>query len=129
MPNSLDIHNLALAQWRQAMRTGDFQRGKAYAAQGRSTVVHLQGNRLTARCSGSAGRVYQQNIALLPQADYYDINGRCSCYVGYNCKHVVAALLTLEQLQQQGTPPMSLAADEPQADQQAKSARPTPALQ
>lgn len=129
MPDSLDIHHLSLSQWRQAIRTGDFQRGKAYAAQGRSTVVQLQGKQLKARCTGSAGRVYQQNITLLPQNGYYDINGRCSCYVGYNCKHVVAALLTLEQLQQQSTAPETLAADEVPAAQQVKPPRPTPVLQ
>lgn len=115
MPKLLDIHNLQCAQWRQAIGHGDFQRGKAYAAQGRSSVLQVQGSTLLARCKGSAGQTYQQDIVLLPQDGYYDINGRCSCYVGYNCKHVVAALLTLEQLQQQGTPPPMLAAAEQQA--------------
>lgn len=105
----LDINHLQCAQWRQAIQLGDFQRGKAYAAQGRSTVLHTQGPKLTAQCKGSAGQTYLQTITLLAKADYYDINGRCSCYVGYNCKHVVAALLTLEQLQEQGNPPPRLA--------------------
>lgn len=108
VPMSLDINNLQCSQWRQAIQLGDFQRGKAYAAQGRSTVLHIQDTTLTAQCKGSAGQTYLQTIALLAKDGYYDINGRCSCYVGYNCKHVVAALLTVEELQQQGHPPTLL---------------------
>ena len=102
MPNTLDLQNLHCAQWRQAIQPGDFKRGKAYASQGRSTLLQLQGTTLTAHCRGSVEKSYKQSITLLPQQGYYDINGRCSCYVGYNCKHVVAALLTLEHAQQQG---------------------------
>ena len=106
MPNTLDLQNLHCAQWRQAIQPGDFKRGKAYAAQGRSTLLQLQGTTLTAQCRGSVEKSYKQSISLLPQDGYYDINGRCSCYVGYNCKHVVAALLTLEQAQQHGQTPI-----------------------
>lgn len=108
MPNPLDINNLQCAQWRQAIAHGDFQRGKVYAAQNRSSVLHTQDSTLTAQCKGSAGQTYLQTITLLGKDGYYDINGRCSCYVGYNCKHVVAALLTLEQMQQHGQPPPRL---------------------
>lgn len=108
MPKLLNIDNLQCAQWRQAIALGDFQRGKAYAAQNRSTVLNLQDNTLTAQCKGSAGQTYLQTITLVERDGHYDINGRCSCYVGYNCKHVVAALLTLEQMQQHGQPPARL---------------------
>ncbi|MDY0248986.1 MAG: DEAD/DEAH box helicase [Pseudomonas sp.] len=108
MPNTLDIENLQCSQWRQAIQLGDFQRGKKYAEQGRSTVLQLQNCTLTAQCKGSAGQTYLQTITLLAQSNYYDINGRCSCYVGYNCKHVVAALLTLEYRQQQGQAPANI---------------------
>ena len=105
MPSPLDINNLQCAQWRQAIAHGDFQRGKVYAAPNRSSVLHTQDSTLTAQCKGSAGQTYLQTITLLAKDGYYDINGRCSCYVGYNCKHVVAALLTLEQMQEHGQPP------------------------
>lgn len=108
MPSPLDINNLQCAQWRQAIAHGDFQRGKVYAAQNRSSVLHIQDSTLTAQCKGSAGQTYLQTITLLAKDGYYDINGRCSCYVGYNCKHVVAALLTLEQMQEHGQPPPHL---------------------
>ncbi len=107
MLKPIDIDNLQCSQWRQAIQLGDFQRGKAYAEQARSTVLQLQDATLTAQCKGSAGQTYLQTITLLAQDGYYDINGRCSCYVGYNCKHVVAALLTLENMQLQGQPPPS----------------------
>ena len=125
VPMPLDINFLQCSHWRQAIQHGDFQRGKAYAAQGRSTVLHTQGTVLTAQCKGSAGQTYLQTITLLAKTDRYDINGRCSCYVGYNCKHVVAALLTLEQLQGQGTPPPQLASSSPSATATA----PAPKLQ
>ncbi|HHX34629.1 MAG TPA: DEAD/DEAH box helicase [Gammaproteobacteria bacterium] len=105
---TLDINNLKCSQWRQAIQPGDFKRGQAYAAQNRSTLLHLQDTTLTAHCRGSVEQNYQQNITLLAQDGYYDINGRCSCYVGYNCKHVVAALLTLEHQQQLGQAPANL---------------------
>ncbi len=125
MPKTLNIENLECAQWRQAIALGDFKRGKAYADQGRSSVLQLQGATVTAQCKGSAGQTYLQTITLLDKSNYYDINGRCSCYVGYNCKHVVAALLTLEEMQQQGKPPLSLS-NEPSPPNQNQSA---PALQ
>ncbi|QEY59638.1 helicase [Pseudomonas sp. C27(2019)] len=119
MSKTLNIDNLQCAQWRQAIQLGDFQRGKAYAAQNRSTVLNLQDSTLTAQCKGSAGQTYLQTITLLARDGHYDVNGRCSCYVSYNCKHVVAALLTLEQMQQQGqTPPrLPSAASKKQAAQ------------
>lgn len=125
MPKPLDIKNLHCSQWRQAIKLGDFQRGKSYAEQGRSSVLHTQDASLTAQCKGSAGQTYLQTITLLAQDGYYDINGRCSCYVGYNCKHVVAALLTLEQLQTAGQPPPHL----PSATSTASKQRNTQALQ
>ncbi len=108
MPKSLDIANLQCSQWRQAIQLGDFKRGQGYAEHNRSTVLQLQDSTITAQCKGSAGQTYLQTITLLDQDIHYDVNGRCSCYVGYNCKHVVAALLTLERMQQQGQPPASL---------------------
>lgn len=108
MPKTFNIENLECAQWRQAIAHGDFKRGKAYADQGRSSVLQLQGATITAQCKGSAGQTYLQTITLVDKNSYYDVNGRCSCYVSYNCKHVVAALLTLEHMQQQGKPPLSL---------------------
>lgn len=115
----LDINHLQCSQWRQAIQLGDFQRGKAYCAQGRSSVLQVQGATITAQCKGSAGQTYLQTITLLAKEQHYDINGRCSCYVSYNCKHVVAALLTLEQLQQQGAAPRTLSSA-PQAKSQAQ---------
>ena len=125
MPQSLDIDSLECAQWRQAIQQGDFQRGKTYAEQGRSIVLQLQDRMLTAQCKGSTGQTYLQTITLLEQDNHYDVNGRCSCYVGYNCKHVVAALLTLEHMQQQGQAPTRLPSTSSALNQQ----QPAQALQ
>ena len=125
MPKPLNIQQLQCSDWRQAIALGDFQRGKNYAEQGRSNVLQLQGTTLTAQCKGSAGQTYLQTISLLAQDGYYDINGRCSCYVGYNCKHVVAALLTLETMQQRGQPPVYL----PETATTPSKPASTPALQ
>lgn len=74
MPKTLNIENLECAQWRQAIALGDFKRGKAYADQGRSSVLQLQGATVTAQCKGSAGQTYLQTITLLDKSNYYDIN-------------------------------------------------------
>ena len=78
MPKPLNIESLQCSQWRQAISLGDFQRGKIYAEQGRSSVLQLQDCTLTAQCKGSAGQTYLQTITLLAKDAYYDINGRCS---------------------------------------------------
>ncbi|MDR4517674.1 MAG: DEAD/DEAH box helicase [Nitrosomonas sp.] len=48
---------------------------------------------LGARVKGSNDQQYHQTIAIAKRGHYPNINGRCSCPVGYNCKHVVAAYL------------------------------------
>ncbi|SFK18532.1 SWIM zinc finger [Nitrosomonas aestuarii] len=52
-----------------------------------STVI------LSACVSGSHSQHYNQTITFTKTGYYLKINGRCSCPVAYNCKHVVAACL------------------------------------
>ena len=101
---TLDILQLRQADWQAGIGAGDLQRGVSYAKQARSRLLSLDGNILAACCDGSAGRVYRQHIQLHGQADSWRVDGRCSCPVRYNCKHVVAALLTLEAQQRAGLP-------------------------
>jgi SNF2 family DNA or RNA helicase len=101
---ALDILQLRQADWQAGIGTGDLQRGVSYAKQTRSRLLSLDGNILAACCDGSAGRVYRQHIQLHAQADGWRVDGRCSCPVRYNCKHVVAALLTFEAQQRAGLP-------------------------
>ncbi|TWC28394.1 non-specific serine/threonine protein kinase [Pseudomonas sp. SJZ079] len=99
---SLDILHLHQADWRAEFGSGDFTRGVGYAEQRRSTLLSLKDHILTASCQGSAAQVYRQRITLQPYGQGWGVSGRCNCPVGFNCKHVVAALLTLEAQQHSG---------------------------
>lgn len=86
---------------------GALARGSAYAHQGRAFVdVHDPAEgRVTGTCRGSAANRYRVEAlyALSPEGSLEDLAGRCSCPVGFNCKHVVAVLLTaLESMEHQG---------------------------
>ncbi|MFI8479847.1 DEAD/DEAH box helicase [Pseudomonas sp. NPDC078700] len=95
----LNILHLSQDNWRSTFDAGHFRRGLGYAEQARSTLLNLTDNRLLASCKGSSGQTYQQRINLFPTVHGWSINGHCSCPVSYNCKHVAAALLTLESQQ------------------------------
>src|SRR5690606_37006832 len=41
-------------------------------------------------------------ITLNPYGQGWSVTGHCSCPVGFNCKHVASALLTLQHQQEQG---------------------------
>ncbi len=99
---TLSIHTLHVQDWRQAFGPGDYSRGRDYFMDNRSLVEGLDQGVLHAECRGSGRQRYRQRIRLLDRGDHWDVEGRCSCPVGYNCKHVVAALLTVERLQVQG---------------------------
>jgi SNF2 family DNA or RNA helicase len=101
---ALDILQLRQADWQAGIGSGDLQRGVSYFKQSRSRLLSLDNNILAACCDGSAARAYRQHIQLHAQADGWRVDGRCSCPVRFNCKHVVAALLTLEAQQQAGLP-------------------------
>ncbi|MGI3213036.1 SNF2-related protein [Roseovarius tibetensis] len=76
------------------------QRGRDYARRGLVVSVEpLANGALRARVSNGRGESYQQRITVMRGL----IDGSCSCPVGYNCKHVVAALVTRAD-QQTGQP-------------------------
>ncbi|SEQ86352.1 SWIM zinc finger [Nitrosomonas sp. Nm51] len=50
---------------------------------------------------GSGNQRYNQVIAVNKTGRFLQINGRCSCPVGYNCKHVAAACLAHRQTKPQ----------------------------
>jgi superfamily II DNA or RNA helicase len=75
-----------------------FERGDNYLRQGR--VLRLQTQRvseehlvISATNRGSGGRLYEQHIDIYRFDQSLFLEGDCSCPVGYNCKHVVAACL------------------------------------
>ncbi|MCQ4347070.1 DEAD/DEAH box helicase [Pseudomonas stutzeri] len=99
---TLSIHQLRVQDWRQAFGGGDYSRGRDYFLDNRSHIDGLEKGVLLAECRGSGRQRYRQRIRLIDRGNRWDVDGRCNCPVGYNCKHVVAALLTLERLQLQG---------------------------
>ena len=99
---TLSIQSLRVQDWRQAFGPGDFSRGRDYFMDNRAQIAGIDKGALLAECRGSGRQRYRQRIGLIDRGAHWDVDGRCTCPVGYNCKHVVAALLTLEQMQQQG---------------------------
>jgi superfamily II DNA or RNA helicase len=76
-----------------------YERGKNYFRQGR--VLHLHQEPVNekqyvirATNRGRGGRLYEQEIDIFRlDQELLLLEGECSCPVGYNCKHVVAACL------------------------------------
>ncbi|MGZ5001011.1 MAG: DEAD/DEAH box helicase, partial [Methylomonas sp.] len=84
--------------------TSSFQRGKSYFDAKRVMDLRIEqeepyGVAISSRVKGSQATPYKQLIAIKWQADYKlaAIAGRCSCPVGYNCKHVAAACLEYQK--------------------------------
>ncbi len=72
------------------------QRGRSYWKQG--AVLNMECNsdfsQIRARVSGSRRTPYSVSISLHWNGFKWRIDGECSCPVGFNCKHVAAALLS-----------------------------------
>ncbi len=82
---------------------GSYSRGLRYFQQGRVSSLSVADERpnsvtLQAMVRGSGAQVYRQEIDIeyFEDDDYTDIDGDCSCPVGFNCKHVVAACLAFQ---------------------------------
>jgi uncharacterized Zn finger protein len=69
-----------------------FFAGQAYAAAGRVVEVSVSadGTELAALVQGSYPAPYQLVVTLDPRGS---LSSSCSCPIGYDCKHVAAALL------------------------------------
>ncbi|QRX83681.1 DEAD/DEAH box helicase [Glaciimonas sp. PAMC28666] len=69
-------------------------RAQEYVQQQRILLLDDDGKYgLTSRVRGSRGSTYEQKITLSLIRQRVDLEGICSCPVGYNCKHVAAALI------------------------------------
>jgi len=93
-----DQPRLSRADIRAYVGSTYYTRGLGYFEQGRVLTVEPvradeQGVRLRAQVLGSEGRVYRQTIAIRWEPYGASLDGDCDCPVGYNCKHVAAALL------------------------------------
>lgn len=80
-----------------------YERGKQYYEAGmvEQCKVTSEGalfTQLNATVEGSASSPYKLNIRITWKSNYKsaEIEGSCSCPIGYNCKHVVAVCLTYQ---------------------------------
>ncbi|MEO4046378.1 DEAD/DEAH box helicase [Pseudomonas sp. CAU 1711] len=81
------------ADWQQAFDSGSLRRGRQYASEQRVGIDSCAELLIRAHCRGSAGNHYEQQILLGTRNA--PVIGRCSCPVGYNCKHCAAVLFHL----------------------------------
>ena len=79
--------------------SGSWQRGSRYFREGRAELTGVErldggGLQLVGSCRGSAFEPYRQQVVITPGRNQPVLSGECSCPVAFNCKHVVALLLT-----------------------------------
>ena len=73
-------------------------RGRDYAARGLVlSAGPLEGRFARARVSNGQGVVYDLEITLTGEGAVRTVEGLCTCPVGFNCKHVFAALVVLSE--------------------------------
>lgn len=84
---------------RAACGGASFHRGLDYYREGmvRAVKVTAVNNGLEVHSSVSGGfrDAYRVSIAIREKGNAFDIEGDCTCPVGYNCKHVAATLIDL----------------------------------
>ncbi len=85
---------------RRAFSVSSLAAGGVYRKQGRVLSIKLEDDQIISRVHGNERQPYGQVISFGETASgSIAISGNCSCPVGYNCKHVAAALLQgLERL-------------------------------
>jgi superfamily II DNA or RNA helicase len=77
-----------------------FERGVSYFSGRKVLSIELGGSdQISGVVAGSGGRIYSVDIAVSEASDgrIENIDGYCSCPIGYNCKHVVAVMLEAAQ--------------------------------
>ncbi len=91
---AIPIPNMVI---RRACGSPAFERGMEYFQQGR--VVSFEAREteglavVESSVEGRGGRLYDQHITLQLRGNQLFIDGKCTCPMDYNCKHVVAACL------------------------------------
>ncbi|PGH58545.1 helicase SNF2 [Azospirillum palustre] len=92
-----------LSDLRRLTDPGAFERGRQYWREGRVKQIEAHpesgdGWTVTAAVRGSGGALYRQDITVkLVNGMLRVLDGDCDCPVGYNCKHVVAAMLAWDE--------------------------------
>jgi len=74
-----------------------FGKARSYVRQGRVLEIARRADgMIESEVRGTERKPYKQRIRLAPEpGGHTSIDGTCSCPIGYNCKHVAAALLAL----------------------------------
>ena len=73
------------------------QRAMALEPERAVLAMHVDGRQLVTRMHGSGAATYDQRIELpIDRRLGLRVQGHCSCPVGFNCKHVAAALMAFE---------------------------------
>ena len=77
----------------------NYDRGADYVRKGKVVSVAVQDAGVEGEVAGSGREIYHQSIQLAPGAGgrQLAIRGHCSCPVSYNCKHVAAVLLVVQE--------------------------------
>ena len=84
---------------RRQFSTSTYRAGLEYLAAGRVSDVRVEPDGFTveARVQGSAPLPYVQKVRVIRHGKAaLLLSGHCSCPVGYNCKHVAAAMLAYQ---------------------------------
>ncbi len=95
-----DLKKLLVSDIRYECGDSSFERGKRYYEKNQVLDLTIINEgalfvQLAASVNGSEKYPYKQTIRITWKADYSsaEIDGNCSCPVGYNCKHIAAVCL------------------------------------
>ncbi len=94
----LEAENLeyTIEDLRRCIGEPDFTHGLSYYRMGKVLSHNIEhGSELSGTVKGSGRNFYSQSISLFWHGKMLDdVDGECSCPVGWNCKHVAAVLLS-----------------------------------
>ena len=82
------------ADIRNSFDSGTYARGADYARRGKVVALNPTQNHITGQVSGSGAQDYIQSIGIRISRGTVRFQGECDCPMAYNCKHVVAVLLS-----------------------------------
>lgn len=126
----LELGQLQQNDWQHAFSPEVLERGRIYAKQGLTRIIQVSEQHIEACCHGSAERPYRQHLSLSPGEQRWELQGHCNCPTHTPCKHMVAVLLTVEQLQAKGDPlGQPVAPPRPVRLRTLSAVQPTPVLQ
>jgi hypothetical protein len=76
---------------------GSLERGRAYADEGRATVLSSEPGTIDAACLGSGRASYVVRIRWSSGPGILRLDDTCTCPLGGSCKHCVATILTVRR--------------------------------